>query len=296
MPYETLRAADFMQTGDEIAILRTVTDGHCGLHAHDFIELEYVVSGQGHHTVGGERDFIQKGDFFLFNANIPHEYISEGGPPIVVYNCIFQPSAIDSSIRDGGDFLDVAYRYLFHSFYAKDNPRSYLKFTGVKSRPIRNLLENMHAEYQAKDKGYKQVLKSDLTKLLILAFRLYREDKGQAQSVPILRHLVVKNTIAFLQSEYASPVTCEQLAARSYLSVSYFNKIFREETGLTAMRMLQNIRMEEAARLLRQTVLPTTQVAMQVGYADAKFFYKIFKQYTGQTPGDYRAENPPESN
>ena len=289
MPYETLQADRFMQTGDQIAILKTVTDGHCGLHAHDFIELAYVVSGQGHHTVGGERDFIKKGDFFIFNENIPHEYISEGGVPMIMYNCIFKPFSIDQSIREGGDFLDVAYHYLFHSFYSEENPKTFLKFTGVKSRPIRTMLEDMYAEYEGKQKGYKQILKSDLTKLLILAFRLYKDDASQAQSAPILRKLVVRNAVAYMQAEYGSPITCEQLAERSYLSVSYFNKIFKEETGATALRKLQTIRMEAAARLLRDTVLSTTQVALNVGYADAKFFYKIFKQHTGLTPGDYRA-------
>lgn len=291
MKYETLRAADFIERDDDIAILKTVTDGHCGLHAHDFVELEYVVSGQGHHTVGGERDFIQKGDFFIFNANVPHEYISEGGSPIIVYNCIFKPESVDRSIREGEDFLDVAYCYLFHSFYSKDNPRCYLKFTGVRSRSVRKLLDDMYEEYQGKQKGYKQMLKSDLTKLLILAFRMYKEEEGQGQSAPVLRRLVVHNAVKYMEAAYASPITCEQLADRAYLSVSYFNKIFKEETGLTALRLLQKIRMEAAAFLLSQTDLPITQVAEEVGYADAKFFYKIFKSHNGLTPGDYRKEH-----
>ncbi|MCI8360212.1 MAG: AraC family transcriptional regulator [Clostridiales bacterium] len=290
MGYETLKAAAFMQTDDEISLLKTVTEGHCGLHAHDFIEFAYVVSGKGHHIVGGQRDFIQKGDFFIFNESVLHEYRAEGGAPIVMYNLIFKPFAIDQSIRSGGDFLDVAYRYLFHSFYKDENPRAFLKFTGVKSHPVRTLLEDMYAEYCRKGKGYKQILKSDLVKLLILSFRLYQEDDSQSQDAPVLRNLVVQNALSFMRAGFDNPITCEQLAERSYVSVSYFNKIFKEETGTTPLRMLQNIRMEAAAELLRTTALPAIQIAMNVGYADTKFFYKIFKQYTGLTPGDYRRQ------
>jgi AraC family L-rhamnose operon transcriptional activator RhaR len=288
MQYETLKAVEFMDTEDEITILKTNTKGHCGLHAHDFIEFAYIDSGKGHHIVGGEKDIIKKGDFFIFNANVPHEYTADEGMPIIIYNCIFQPFSIDNSFKECKDFVDVAYHYLFHSFYSENDPKNYIKLTGTKSRKIKALLEDMYFEYQDKENGYMQILKSDLIKLLILSFRLYKDDSKQVQNMPILKKLVVESTVKYIKNEYTNALTCEKLAGRSYLSPSYFNKIFKEETGKTALQMLQNIRVDEACNLLLNTSLPASQIAINVGYSDTKFFYKLFKQIIGKTPGDYR--------
>lgn len=296
MQYVTLKTAEFMKNGETIALRKDVTDRACGLHAHDFIEFAYVVSGTGYHIVGGERDNIKKGDFFIFNVNVPHAYTVEGSMPIVMINCIFHPSAVDSTFADCKDFVDVAYHYLFHSFYAEDDPKNYIKLTGRRSRMIGAILEDMLGEYEAKEDGYKQVLHSELTHLLILAFRLYRESARQKRNVPVLRKLVVDSSIRYMQSEYAAPISCELLAERSYVSTSYFNKIFKEETGKSASKTLMEIRLEKACDLLTCTNLPASQIGLNVGYSDTKHFYAIFKRQTGMTPGEYRKKLVSEEN
>lgn len=288
MQYETLTAAQFLAPGEDIAIVLTKTAGHIGLHAHDFIEFAYIHDGCGYHIVDGEKVSVRPGDFFLFNAYVPHEYRAQAGSTIVMYDCVFRPECIDRSLGEEADFLGVAYQYLLHTLRDPQNPRSYLRFTGVQSEKIRGLLEDMYAECREKNRGYKQMLHASLIRLLILAFRMYQEDAAQGGDAPVYKKLMVENTIQYMKKAYAASVTGKQLADRAYLSPSYFNKIFREETGTSPLRMLQSIRLEEACRLLRETVLPTTEVAAAVGYADAKFFYKLFRQHTGATPGEYR--------
>lgn len=288
---EILRADNLMRPEDEIAVLHTRMSVSLP-HSHDFVEFAYVDAGRGYHIIDGQRDTIQKGNFFIINTQVPHEYASEPGAEIVMYNCIFRPDCLGLSLGEEDDFVNVAYRYLLHSFYADKAPRQYIKFTGGKSRKINRLLEDMYEEYAARDNGYKQVLHSDLVKLLILAFRMYKNDEGQVQNPPMLKRLTVENALQYMQTHYTREITCESLAARAYMSVSRFNKTFKEETGQTVLHALQDIRIKEACRLLRLTSLPVAQVALQVGYADLKHFYKLFSQFTGSTPGAYR-KNPP---
>ena len=288
MQYITLKIAEYIKNGDAITVLKVVTEKHCGLHDHDFIEFAYVASGTACHIIGGEKDNIKKGDFFIMNAHVPHEYIVRGNMPVVMINCIFHPSAIDSTFAECKDFVDAAYHYLFHSFYTKDNPQKYIKLTGGHSRKIGVILEDMLKECEAKENGYEQVLRSDLTKLLILAIRLHKENSRQTRSALVPRKLVVDSAVRYIQSEYAAPITCELLAERSYVSTSYFNKIFKEETGNSALKMLQEIRLDKACELLIHTNLPASQIGLNVGYSDTKHFYNLFKRQIGMTPGEYR--------
>ena len=63
---------------------------------------------------------------------------------------------------------------------------------------------------------------------------------------------------------------------------------FKAATGSTLIEYLQNLRVEEAKRLLEQGELPIDEVSEAVGYLDISFFRRLFKRLTGLPPGQYR--------
>lgn len=80
------------------------------------------------------------------------------------------------------------------------------------------------------------------------------------------------------------------LARRCGLSDSRFAHIFREQTGSTPQRMLEQNRLRVAAQLLRDTRLSVQQIAEEVGYEDAFYFSKRFRARHQQSPREYRSE------
>ena len=63
---------------------------------------------------------------------------------------------------------------------------------------------------------------------------------------------------------------------------------FRSATDMTLIDYLQNLRVEEAKRLLETGELPVESVSAAVGYEDTSFFRRLFKRRTGLTPAQYR--------
>jgi transcriptional regulator GlxA family with amidase domain len=63
---------------------------------------------------------------------------------------------------------------------------------------------------------------------------------------------------------------------------------FRQATGCTPIDYLQNLRIEEAKRILETTATPVEEIGVLVGYEDASFFRRLFKRKTGLTAGAYR--------
>lgn len=63
---------------------------------------------------------------------------------------------------------------------------------------------------------------------------------------------------------------------------------FKAATGSALIEYLQNLRIEEAKRLLETSRMPVDDVSAETGYADASFFRRLFKRMTGLTPGQYR--------
>ena len=63
---------------------------------------------------------------------------------------------------------------------------------------------------------------------------------------------------------------------------------FKVATGLSFIEYLQNLRIEEAKRLLESSTQSADEISAEVGYQDPSFFRRLFSQRTGMTPGRYR--------
>ena len=87
-----------------------------------------------------------------------------------------------------------------------------------------------------------------------------------------------------------SDFSVEQLASEVGLSRSQLHRRMKELTGLSASDFVRNIRMEQAARLLRERKVNISQVAYSVGFSSLGTFSKVFKQHFGQPPSEYTAQ------
>ena len=81
------------------------------------------------------------------------------------------------------------------------------------------------------------------------------------------------------------------LARLVSINVDYLSTVFGKKTGLTPIAYLQNIRIEQAKRLLLHSKLNVEEIAYQTGFSDNAYFIKVFKRVVGQTPSSFRREN-----
>ena len=286
--YRQLVFREYARANESIRMMSERIIGHHPAHAHnDFIEIAYVAAGRGEQTIGDESLAIAEGDLFLFNSQVVHAFTSDDKDPLLICNCLFLPNMAGLSDRHCRDFLGVAYQYLLHRMRSDDAPRDYIRLTGPTPGEIRRSFEEMMVEYERRADGYEQILKAELTKLLIRIFRLDREHCHQKDQ-EVLHRLIVRESLSYLEEHAAENITCALLAGRAYLSVNYFRTLFQKVTGKTVVAALQEIRVDRARRLLEETSLSVSEVAGRVGYADIKFFYGVFRRLTGKTPGEYR--------
>ncbi len=279
----------YMENADDVVMMKAEVFGRRQRHEHEFIELVYVISGRGKHIIQDETIETKQGDIFILNAHVPHEFYSDQSSSFIVYNCMFQPTALNQSLNDPDNFLNLAYRYLFHSFHSEQDSKNYITLVGSQNGECKAILDTMFAEYSRREEGYKEVLKANLTVLLIAVFRLYKKSAEQ-KNIPYYQKLVVERSYQYIKEHYREKIRCENIAEYSYLSLSYFNRIFKGITGITAMNALQNYRIEAACEMLIHSDLQISDIAYAVGYTDIKFFYALFRKAKGTTPGDYRKQ------
>lgn len=84
-----------------------------------------------------------------------------------------------------------------------------------------------------------------------------------------------------------------RLAQVSVVSEAHFARQFREAFGAPPHRYLLTRRIERAVALLRDTDLPITQIVYQTGWSSLGTFGRIFRDITGESPGELRARERP---
>jgi len=107
------------------------------------------------------------------------------------------------------------------------------------------------------------------------------------------RHAHMEEMKRYVDRHFTGPLRLKDLAAKTGLSEPTFLKGFRRTAGLGFSRYLQNLRLEEAKRLLRNSPLSVERVAQESGFNSASYFVQSFKRSTGLTPGAYRDGESP---
>ncbi|MFD2328053.1 AraC family transcriptional regulator [Cohnella sp. GCM10020058] len=107
----------------------------------------------------------------------------------------------------------------------------------------------------------------------------------QELSVPIRKFQ------AYVRNHFMRDISLDEIAEHLDLHPNYFCTVLKKETGMTFLQYLHTVRIEKAKELLaRPDPLTMEQVAKSVGFESPRHFYKVFKQFTGQTPGAYKQQ------
>ncbi|MCD8212013.1 MAG: helix-turn-helix domain-containing protein [Oscillospiraceae bacterium] len=93
----------------------------------------------------------------------------------------------------------------------------------------------------------------------------------------------------YIASHYTRTLTLEEISKVVHLNASYLSIVFKKETGQNFSDYLTSFRIEKAKDMLRQSDLSVASIGEAVGYADSKYFSRIFTRQVGLKPSAYRA-------
>lgn len=93
----------------------------------------------------------------------------------------------------------------------------------------------------------------------------------------------------YLRSNLSRDVSLPEIAAFSDAAPAYLSNLFHQQTSMTIKQYQQKIRMDHALILLETTDSKVTDIAADTGFADRRYFTKVFKETYGMTPQEYRS-------
>lgn len=243
----------------------------CRIHRHDFCEICWLESGQAMHLINGERHRLPTGELTWIRPDDAHGYRTIAGRGFTLVNLAFDVSVM---------------HHLRDRYFADQSPWSW----AGGAMPARQKLSQLQLSQLAahvEQLSMRRQSRLDLEWFILGLLRL-------CESRPVL-----------LESQTPLPAWLEQalsdyieigdylrgphhFARHADRSIEHVNRTIRQCFGQTTTELLNTLRLDHAAQMLRMTGETILQIAQQSGFNNLSYFYRQFHQKFSQTPRRYR--------
>jgi AraC-like DNA-binding protein len=239
-----------------------------GLNRKDgpLLLFQYTIAGFGHIEIDGEVQKLYPGCAFMVEIPSEHRYyLPKTSEYWEFYFILLRPTNIQMEwaelIKLNGKVLNIP---------EDSSPIMFLKnayFSACKNQ--------ITDGFRASSIVYQFIME------------LFRYSTAYRKKKNIWPEKVIQ-AVNHLEQDYVSLQSLEELANRVGLSKYHFTRIFKKTTGFTPMEYLTKVRMEKAVKLLRNSNLTIEEIARQIGYANGSYFIKVFRDWIGFSPGQFR--------
>lgn len=127
--------------------------------------------------------------------------------------------------------------------------------------------------------------------ILSLIGRNYIEQKNVDAASPSRRQEYVRKFMAvcdYIDEHCTEDLTLEETAERSGFSKYHFSRLFKEFMNISFYKYVNQKRIELAQDMLLNPNVTVTEVALQSGFGSSSAFIRMFKQFNGCTPSEFR--------
>ena len=237
------------------------SNNRCKPHFHASIELVYVTEGELTVFLDDQQYTVRQNQVMIASAYTVHRYQSDmpNAEVIMIIPLSFIPS-VQKMLRD--------HAFLHPVYDVSDDP---------KTKSVLDMMSDDWADYNMETKkGLCYTL---------LGLLLSRVGLSAGTNSTNSAHM--KDVLIYLQENYQSNLSMEDLARRFGYSKSRFSHLFNETLGCPPGAFINALRCQHAARAMLESDQPLLEIAMNAGFECPRTFYRVFKQYYGLTPTQY---------
>ena len=258
-------------------------------HWHTEWEMIHVRRGQLVLHVDEQEIYAREGDVLLLRDSMFHGGAAAAG----VYEClVFDFYGLFHEMQPIKEHMRPFYRLqrLPQILYRKEEHPSLCRIAAdIMDANYDYFVEKNKAPAEVAE-GYRELSTvSGLGRMFaqILQSGLYAENR---QETVRSAHRIgkIKNVLEYVEKNYQSPITLNEMAEVAGMNPQYFCRAFKEIAMQSPMDYVIFYRLEQAVRLLDATDLSVMEVAMECGFNDCSYFIRVFKKQKNMTPNQYR--------
>ncbi|WP_313731487.1 helix-turn-helix domain-containing protein [Cohnella nanjingensis] len=228
--------------------------------------LVYTLEGEGYFRTPSGETRCTAGDVCLLRGGVPHQY---GTAPECRWNLIWShfPYLTETKYVPDADLLRIS--------LGDEHSRNRVY------RALRNVLQDSRERRSL----WEQLCENEIRGVLLLMAEQSRKKADPR----------VEETLHYLSRHMGDTLRVEEIARAIGLSASRLSHLFKQETGSTLMDTLNEMRIRQAALLMKLSGRTATEAATDVGFRNYNHFASVFRRQMGVNPGEYRRLHHPAS-
>lgn len=258
----------------------------------NLIHIVYVWSGTFACELGTRHFPLQRGWCYIFNSHV-RKGILPASEDAEMINCLISKKYMEDILFKVFDREVLFADFLTQSFYTDSYTEPVLEFDTRENREVRHSIAAALMEFVDRNPFYNEMVNSYVYLLISHLLRLYTASQDFQHYVGLGNNKL--SDVLIYMDDNCAHTTLADVAANFHFHPNYLSKIIKRHTNSSFTEILQNTRLKKAAFLLRNTDLPISEIAQQIGYSNVSHFYNMFKAKYGCTPAQYRksaAGNP----
>lgn len=260
-------------------------------HKHDFIEVMYVCSGRITHVINDRQVTLEAGDFLMLNQHTSHETLSAGENDIAI-TIMIQPRFFDDTYELVAKH-NVLSDFIVDLLRQEVNCNQYLHYKTMYHLPVSHLIEILLTTvFPLEDVNNPLIAPAEegLSKTLmsLLFLFLSRDLSDLSCDSPMNFDQIMMVTVMNYIEESYQTATLTELAQIMNQSTSALSRQIKLVSGSTFKELLLAKRFQRAVKLLEETNLSVSDIALAVGYENSSYFYRRFRDIYGISPKTYR--------
>ena len=275
-----------LEHGKMISIRPHTRFVHFPKHKHNYIEVIYMCKGETVHYIDGEKVVLKTGELLFLNQHATQEILPAGEEDIGI-NFIILPEFFDTAFEMMGEEENLLRDFLVGCLCFDPRYASYLHFQVADVLPVQNLVENMVWTLLS-DQPNKRSINQITMGLLFLQLMHYTDKISH--TLESFEQKLIFQVLTYIDENYKDGELTELSALLSY-NIYWLSRAIKRLTGRTYKELLQVKRLNQASVLLLNTRLSVTDISIAVGYDNTSYFHRIFRNYYGMSPKEYRASD-----
>ncbi|WP_430533991.1 AraC family transcriptional regulator [Listeria rocourtiae] len=254
------------------------------LHSHDFIEINYVYNGQAHITIDGTTLILEKGDLCILDTDVVHR-ISNTSDSDILVNILMKKEYFSSNMLNRLASNNIISEFAVRSISETHSHDQYIIFTTEDSEIIQDAMNGLLVYYLDPVSYSPDAI--DAYMIIIFSELLKSYTQKKSLECRSTNQQYIGDILQYIEKNYA---TCSlaDVAAHFNFNASYLSRYLKKQTGTTFMKMIQDIRLNHACALLKNSTYSIEEICQQIGYRNLTFFYKKFTATFHCTPKKYR--------
>lgn len=250
-------------------------------HWHEALEFNLVVSGRVKVNTANQTQIFKKGEAFFLNSNVLASMENEE-------NCVLD-SHLFHPVFLSGHFKSVfETKYLNPVIQNKHLELLCLRGETEQQRQILGKLRKLSQLQKEPDREFPT--RNLLSEIWLLLLQELKEADQHIFHLPQKNQDRLLSMIAFIHENFDQKLTLEQIADSAAVSVRECLRCFRASIHQSPMDYLIEYRIRASQKLLENTDLSITEIALRCGFSSNSYFTKQFHRISGKTPNAYRKE------